>query len=173
MARSLSAIGIDKIPGIGSEMTDYSFGAYNSYNAKSGMVKPEYLVDGLFYQSNNWGFDWNYKGDYLTFTVNKKCNVWVYLYNYDGKVCFNENISITPDNRYEKYNKGIKYSPTWFKVLKGLQPGTYVLKRDNGPTVPYGGSSNLCTSVQEIYFEEIEETFSVAIADKLDGGGGD
>lgn len=173
MARSLSAIGIDKISGIGPEMTDYSFGAYNSYNAKSGMVKPEYLVDGLFYQSNNWGFDWNYKGDYLTFTVNKKCNVWVYLYNYDGKVCFNENISIIPNNRYEKYNKGIKYSPTWFKILEGLQPGTYVLKRDNGPTVAYGGNSNLCTSVQEIYFEEIEETFSVAIGDKLDGGGGD
>lgn len=182
-SRTLAGIGIDKIPGIKKEMTQYSVDYKKDSVSTEGvqpsfprpglqMVSPVQLFNGITLENDRWGWNWNYTGDWLDITVLKKCNVWVYPASLNANYTATK-VTVTPA-KYTKLNfyEGVTkdYFATnngWFKMIENLEPGTYRIENKTGTTNWTAGGM-----ISEMYFEQAEETFSVVIGDKLDGGGG-
>ncbi len=120
--------GTAKPSNVNAEITDYTLGAFSTRNSRIySAIKPSNLFNQSITGAWTTGFDWNYSGDYMTITINKKCNIW----RYNGAdVTQNKALSITPATF--KQQNTLTTAKGWQLWVEELEPGTYTFAYKSG-----------------------------------------
>ena len=111
------------------EMTQYTLGVYkNNNHGTYGTIVPENLFNQNVNESWDHAFDWNTSGDYMTLTVEYKCNIWRYAHpNYTDQ---SSNLDIQPQTFKKQHT--LPHTVGWQLWIEGLEPGTYTFTGKGG-----------------------------------------